>query len=241
MTTTPSQLDASAPSTTRKRKLTAWPLWASAAGAFGFAGTVIFDVRPPAELEAFENGTVHVVTAADMSTLDIVAGRLGWMAGLFAVAALLVFAALWHTRVARTAHSAAATVVSFGIVATAAGGTLGYGWKGALANYLGTESGMYDANGQFVYYMLTDFGAYFPWVGVLVAAWAVLWMAFVERTISRILGGVTAVFALGLTALMFAMGVPGIPATLIPVWLGVFGLWLALGRSSIIAANRSQS
>ncbi len=234
MTTTPSQLDASAPNTTHKRKLNTWPLWASAAGAFGFAGTVIFDVRPPAELEAFENGTLHVVTPADMETLDVLTGRLGWMAGLFAVAALLIFSGIWHTRVARPTRSSAATVVTFGLVATAAAGTLGYGWKGALANYLGAESGMYDANGQFVYYMLTDFGAYFPWVATLIASFAVVWMAFGERTVSRVLGAVSAIFAIGLTALMFAMGVPGIPATLIPVWLIIFGIWLAVGRSKIM-------
>lgn len=148
-------------------------------------------------------------------------------------AALLIFAAVWQKHAVRTTDSTAARVVGYGVLATAAAETLGFGWKGSLGNYLGDEAGMFDEHGMLVYYVLTDFGAYLPWVGVLISAWAVVWMAFVEKHVSRILGAVTAVIALGATVAMLAMGVPGIPGTAAPLWLVIFGIWLAVGRKSI--------
>ncbi|OUZ11702.1 hypothetical protein BHE97_04130 [Aeromicrobium sp. PE09-221] len=217
-----------------RRRITLWPLWASLAGALGWIGTIVFDVRPPAETEAWKKGEDYLVTAADMSTLDVVTGRMGWTAGLASVAALLVFCACWRRSVESRYDSAAARVVTLGATATAGAALLGYAWKGALANYLGPESGLYDDEGLFIYYILTDFGAYLPWFGVLVSAFAVVWMAFAERLVSRVLGAVSAVFAVGLTALMLAMGVPGIPGTLIQIWLVIAGIWLAVGRSRVI-------
>ncbi|GAA3002822.1 hypothetical protein [Microbacterium aurantiacum] len=211
----------------------AWPLWASAAGILGLVGTVVLDARPPAETEAWLTGEDYLVTAADVLTVDPLLNRLGWTAGLLAVAALLVFQAVWRRAVDDRFPSAAGKVVSASVIATAAAGLLGYGWKGALGNYLGPEVGMYDESGLFVYYILTDFGAYFPWFAMVVAAFAVAWMAFRERLVSRILGGVSVVFALGLTALTFGTGVPGLPATLMPLWLTILGVWLAVGRSRI--------
>lgn len=234
MTATSEQTAGETPLLSRtKQGFTFWPLWAAAAGGLGFAGSIIFDVRPEAELEAFKRGENHTVTPDDMMTLDAFMSRLGWMSGLLAIAALLVFAALWWRATRRFENSAAAKVVSFGIIATAGAGLLGYGWKGALANYLGDEAGLYDERGLFVYYMLTDFGAYFPWFGVLVSALAMAWMAFFERSVSRILGTVSAAFALFLAGMMFITGVPGIPGTLIQAWLGIAGLWLAFGRSRV--------
>lgn len=217
----------------------AWPLWASLAGLLGFAGTVVFDVRPDAENEAFANGQEYVVTAADMLGLDQLAGRLGWTVGLLAVAALLVFQAAWRRHVEQHLRdSTAARVVTGGILATAATASLGYGWKGALANYLGPEAGLYDESGLFIYYLLTDFGAYLPWYGVTVASLAIAWMAFVERSISLPLGIVSALFGLGTVLAAFATGVPGLPGVYAPMWLTVAGLWLAFGRSRALAVPR---
>lgn len=222
---------------TGKQGFTVWPLWAALAGALGFAGSIIFDVRPAAETEAFANGEIYTVSPDDMLGLDATMGRLGWMAGLASIVALLVFAAVWARAAHRFPRSAGARVVTFGLIATAAAGTLGYGWKGALANYLGTESGLYDERGLFVYYMLTDFGAYFPWFGVLVSALAFAWIAWTERLVSRVLGTVSAVFAVGLGVFMLITGVPGIPGTLMQVWLIIAGTWLALGRSRVTAVE----
>lgn len=235
-TPTPTRGSAASPSAARRR-VHLWPLWASIAGALGFAGSIIFDVRPDAELEAFHQGEDYTVTPADMPGLDLIAGRLGWTAGLLSIAALLVFVGVWHRHVLRRTDSVAAVVVAAGALASAGALTLGYGWKGALANYLGAEAGLYDEQGLFVYYMLTDFGAYLPWFGVLVSSFAVAWMAFAERLVSRILGGVSAVFGVGLAGLMLISGVPGIPGTLIQAWLVIFGVWLAVGRSRVTSED----
>ncbi|ALJ19223.1 hypothetical protein [Microbacterium sp. No. 7] len=233
MSTSPDIRGAAASSVTRRR-VHLWPLWATVAGLLGFAGTIVFESRPAAEREAFEKGVEYTVISADVLGLDAFTSRLGWTAGVLSVVALLVFVGVWHRNVLRRVDSAAAAVVAAGVLASAAALTLGYGWKGALANYLGTESGYYDQEGLFIYYMLTDFGAYLPWLGVLVAAFAVAWMAFAERHVSRILGGVSVTFAVGLGAFMLISGVPGIPGTLMPAWLAILGVWLAVGRSRVM-------
>lgn len=225
----------------RRSRVAAWPLWASIAGAFGFAGTIVFDVRPAGETAAWLKGEDYTVTTADILGLEVLAGRLGWMSGLFAVAALLVFAGVWHHHVESRFASTGARIVTAGVIASAGSLLLGYGWKGALANYLGPEMGVYDEQGLFVYYMLTDFGAYLPWFGVLVASFAVVWMAFAERLVSRVLGTISGVFGLGLGTLMLVSGVPGIPGTLIQGWLVVFGIWLAVGRSRITRPTAEQA
>ncbi len=236
MSTTPDSLQESPPALERPRgfRPTAWPLWAVLAGVAGMVGTTLTDLRPPAEMEAWVTGGDYTVTAADMASLDPMRGRIGFIAGLVAIAALLVLVAAWRRNVDRRfARSTAARVVSSGVLATAAAALFGYGWRGALANYLGPEAGVYDADGLFVYYMLTDFGAYLPWFGVLVAMLALAWMAWVERIVSRILGTLSGFFAILLFAAVILTGVPGLPAILMPPWLAIAGLWLALGRSRI--------
>lgn len=218
----------------RRRRLAAWPLWAVVAGATGAVATFGTDLRPAAEQAAFDQGVEYVVTPADMMGLDPLLGRLGFVAGLIALAALIVFAAAWRRHVeSRFSGSTAARVFSIGLVATAGALTLGYGWRGALANYLGPESGMYDSEGLFVYFMLTDFGAYLPWAAVVVSAFALAWMAWVERSVSRVLGTVTALFAVGTLGLVALTGVPGLPGVFMPAWLVIVGLWLAVGRSRV--------
>ena len=227
------------PSSSRRRsrpRPTVWPLWASAAGVLGVAGGILFDARPPAEEASYQDGTDYTMAVSDVLTVDALTSRIGWMAGLLAVVALLVLQAAWRRHVeGRLPDSTAARVVSAGFLATAAGAILGFGWKGALANYLGPEAGMFDENGLFVYYMLTDFGAYLPWFGVTVAALAVAWMAFAERQVSRVFGAVSALAGLGIVAMMFVTGVPGIPGVLGPLWLALAGVWLAVGRHAVTA------
>lgn len=221
-----------------RRRFSAWPLWAVVSGVAGMTGTVGTDLRPAAESEAWMNGDDYTVTIADMAGLDPVIGRIGFVAGLIAVAGLIVFAAAWRRHVETVfTRSTAARVVSGGLIATAGAALLGYGWRGALANYLGPEAGTYDEQGLFVYYMLTDFGAYLPWFATLVAALGIAWMAWAERSVSRILGTVSALFALLLFAGVLVTGVPGLPGTLMQAWLVIAGVWLAVGRSRITQAE----
>lgn len=228
------QPGAPAPSRAPRGRFTGWPLWALLAGLAGTTGTVVTDLRPEAELAAADRGEQYIVTAADMLSLDPLVGRIGFFAGLVSVLALIVFAAAWRRHVdARFARSTASRVVSGGVIAASGALALGYGWRGALANYLGPESGLWDGTGLFVYYVLTDFGAYIGWTGLIASALAMAWMAFRERSVSRILGTVAALAGIATLGAVFASGVPGLPGVLMPIWLAITGLWLAVGRSRI--------
>lgn len=222
----------------RTRRFAAWPLWASVAGIAGAAATLGTDLRPAAEMEAEAEGRDHLVTSADMIGLDPVLGRIGFTIGILAIAGLLVFAASWRRHIeTRYPRSTAARLVSIGLIATAGALILGYGWRGSLANYLGPEAGLYGPEGLFVYYILTDFGAYLPWMGVTISAFGLAWMAWAERHISRILGTVTAIFAVGTIGTVVASGVPGLPGVFMPVWLTITGIWLAVGRRTVTVVD----
>lgn len=213
-----------------------WALWGAVAGILGFVATVLLDTRPLNEMLAIEAGKDYTVSAEDVASLDRMTNYVGFLVGFAAVAAMLVFASAWKRWVElRFPESIAARVVSGGIYVTAAGLTLAYGWKGALANYGygGNEFGMFDDDGLYVYYMLTDFGPYIPWLGVLIAAAAFGWMAWRERLISRILGTMSALYAAGVAGMMVLIAVPGLPGPFGGLWLAIASLWIAFGRSRV--------
>ena len=209
-----------------------WPLWGAAAGLLGLVSTVGFDVRA-----GDTSDVTYTVTAADMADLDHELLRVGGTAGYFCVAALLVFAAVWHRRVSQVfTSSLAAPVVTLSVVASAAALTLAYGWKGALGNYLhgAAEEGTYDDNGLYVYYVMHDFSPYIGWMPVTVALLALGWMAFRERLVSRVLGAFTGALAVLIGGAVVVTGVPGLPFAS-AFGLLVAGIWLCVGRSPIVA------
>jgi hypothetical protein len=120
-------------------------------------------------------------------------------------------------------------------VSSAAGLTYGYGWKGALGNYLpdSFEPTAFDDTGLYVYYVLNDFGAWIGWLGVIVVAGAIAVMGLRERSVPRWLGVVAVLPVLQTTLMVAGMGVPGVPALLGPIWLFVTGLGLYFSRSRI--------
>ena len=122
-----------------------------------------------------------------------------------------------------------------GLVASAAGLTYGYGWKGALGNYMPGRHGgrLFDDQGLYVYFMLNDFGSFIGWLGVVVAAGAIAWMALRERTVSRWIGVVSLLPVIQTTAMVAGLGVPGVPGLLARIWLFVAGLGLTFGKSTI--------
>lgn len=230
MTTTPDTLSAK-PSRSRL-----WPLWGAAAGLLGWTATVILDTRPEGELLAADAGLPFTTDPSVMDQLTRMPNYLGFLFGFAAVAAMLVFQGAWKRWVEhRFPESIAGHVVSGGLIATAAGLTLAYGWKGALANYGydGPETGLFGDEGLFVYYMLTDFGPYIPWLGVLVAAGALAWMAWRERLVSRVLGTISGLYFVGIFAGYAVTGVPGIAGPVGGLYLAAASLWLVLGRSRI--------
>ncbi|GAA1942028.1 hypothetical protein [Nocardioides marmoribigeumensis] len=224
-TRTTTRLDA--PSGAGRR---AWPLTAAAAGLCGVVATLVLDGRSAV-------GDDVSLAPQLFESLDPTVYRASMVVGYLAVVLLLVTAAHWRRHVEhRVPGSTAAHLVPLGLLASAAGLTYGYGWKGALGDYMpgGPEHGMYDDQGLYVYYLLNDFGAYIGWLGVVVSAGAVAWMAFRERTVSRWIGVVSVLPVLQTTLMVAGMGVPGVPALLGPLWLLVVGLGLSLGRSTVV-------
>ena len=57
-------------------------------------------------------------------------------------------------------------------------------------------------------------------------------MAFADRIVSRLLGGVAGLVAVLLLGAVVVTGVPGLPAIVL-VGVIVAGVWLAVGRSAI--------
>ena len=126
-----------------------WAWWGVAAGVLGLVGTLV-------TISNVEHPTPDKVADLGSATFHI-----GGAVGYVCVAMLLVTAAAWRSRVARLLpRSIAARVVADGLTASAGALALGYGWKIALGGYLGPDSGLFDKNGLFVYFMLNDFS---PW------------------------------------------------------------------------------
>jgi hypothetical protein len=168
--------------------------------------------------------------------------HLGLVAGFLTVVLLLVLAAAWRRQVEpRVPGSTAAYVVSGALTASAAGLTYGYGWKGALAIYLpdGMDEQSFREDGLFVYFMLNDFGGFIGWLGVVVAAGAVAWMALRERTISRWIGWFSIVPVLAVVLFAGLTGLPGFQGVVGPAWMLVASVdWHGgAARSSADAAR----
>ncbi|MBJ7356078.1 hypothetical protein [Nocardioides sp.] len=225
-TTDPTRIELSA----ERSHSRAWPLWAAAAGALGFVSTVVTDDRA-----GDTSDPDYMVTVADMEPLGHEMYRIGGLTGFVTVGMLLLFAALWHRRVAqRFTWSLGAPIVTYGFISAAAALTLAYGWKASLGNYLhgAMEEGTYDDSGLYVYYVMNDFSPYIGWFPITVALFGLVWMAFRERLVSRALGGVTGFFALVIFGSVVVTGVPGLPFAGSMV-LVIVGIWLAVGRSPI--------
>jgi len=205
-----------------------WPLTGVLAGVLGIAGTLAFDIHPTPTTKA----------SADLvDQLSQGKAHASIVAGYLCVAALLVLAAQWRRFVEpRVPGSTAARVVSGGLTAAAGALALGYGFKGMLAVYLpgGMDEAIgFDRTGLYVMYVLNDFGSYIGWLGVTVAAGAIAWMAFRERTVSRWIGAVSLLPVVAVTAFVGATGLPGFPGVISPLWMVVAFAGLAFGRSTI--------
>jgi hypothetical protein len=215
--------------TTPRTRRPRWPLLASAAGLTGLSATLVLDGRT-ADAASLDHQL--------FVDLDPVTYRLSMVLGYLTVVLLLVLAATWRRRVEPLLpDSTAAHLVPLGLVSSAAGLTYGYGWKGALGNYLpgSFEPTAFDDTGLYVYYVLNDFGSFIGWLGVVVAAGAIAWMGLRERAVPRWLGVIAVLPVLQTTLMVAGMGVPGVPALLGPAWLVVTGLSLYVSRSAVVA------
>lgn len=226
MTHTAPQVPAAPPVRTPPRA--AWWAFAGvAAGVLGFFATIVTD------LHISQDGH-DTMTVDQVDGVDVTKARLGFLAGYAVVGLLLYCAAAWRRHVEpRLPESTAARVVAGGFTASAGALTLGYGWKGAMAIYGkgGPEDESFDIQGRYIYYVLNDFGGYIGWTGVMFATVAVAWMALRERTVSRWIGALSVLALIVPIGGMALMSVPGLPATMMPLWMIAAFLGLALGKS----------
>jgi hypothetical protein len=215
-----------APSTTGRGR---WPLIGVAAGIGAVVATLVTDLHPTDH----DYDTAFTADVVD----DISSGKahVSIVAGYLTVALLLVLAAAWRRHVEpRTLTSTAARVVPLGLTAAAGALSLGYGWRGALGLYAGgNEDGAFDRTGLYVYFVLNDFGAYIGYLGVTIAAGAVVWMSLRERLISRWIGVVSILPVLPVIVTVAAFGLPGFPGVVSGAWLVIAFAGLAFGRSTI--------
>lgn len=218
--------DRLASTTSRSR----WPLLGTVAGITGLVATLFTDIHVDIGTEQATSAVIDDVSRG-MAHASLVAGYL-------TVTLLVVLAATWRRHVEpRVASSTAARVVTNGLLISAAALTLGYGWKGAMAIYLpgglNGKSGGFDREALYVMYVLNDFGSYIGWLGVTIAAGAIAWMAFRERTVSRWIGVVSLVPVLAVTGFAVATGLPGFPGVVSPLFMVVAFTGLAFGKSTI--------
>jgi hypothetical protein len=218
----------------RSRRFTAWPLWGSLTGLLATVA-VLCENRPDNSSD-FD----YPLTAAHVADLDNTLFRVGGVLGYAAALSMLVFAAIWNQRVSRRfTWSTGATVVGYGLIASAAVLTLAAGWRGALGLYLpdGPEGDTYDPDALFNYFVMNDFSPYIAGVPLLVSGLGIAWMAFAEKLVSRPLGAAAGFMSVALFAAVVLMGVPGLPFAM-NVALVVAGVWLAVGRSAITQEPR---
>ena len=200
-----------------------WAWWGVAAGVLGVISTIVTLVN------------ADDPTPDGVASLDPGLYHLGGAAGYVVVAALLVTAAAWRTRIAGSLpRSIAARVVADGLTASAGALALGYGWKLAMGLYLdgGANAGQFDNNGLFVYYMLNDFGPFIGWLGVVVAAGAMVVLGVRERAVPRWLGFVSVIPVLAVLVVGLGVGVAGFPGIVGPLWMIVAFGALALRRTT---------
>ncbi|OHV41828.1 MULTISPECIES: hypothetical protein [Pseudofrankia] len=193
-----------------------------------------------------------VVTATGVSDKQVGPGvidkisrtstQIGGAIGYVAVALLLVLAACWRSKIIQAfPDRVAARVVADAFVASAAALTFGYGWKLALADYMpgGMDEKLFTREGQFVYYMLCDFGPWIGYLGVVVAAGAVAWLGLRDRLVSKWLGIVSLIPPLAVLFMACTMSIAGFPGMVGPIWLIIAFAGLSLGKHELTGTAKA--
>ncbi|GAA3382612.1 hypothetical protein [Cryptosporangium minutisporangium] len=235
MTTYTAAHDRSAAPPDAVRRRRPWAVTGVVTGVLGLAATM----NVLAKSVYPEDGSG--LDASVVDRVDATGTRIGFVLGYLAVAGLLVLAAQWRRHVEpQLPTSTASRVVSNGLLASAAALTFGYGWMGALALYNddGPEAGSFDQAGVYVYFMLTDFGPFIGWLGVVVAAGAAAWMGLVERSLPVWIGIVGVLPVLGTLLFIVLTSVPGAPGLFGGLWMIVTFTGIALSRRPFTAGSR---
>ncbi len=202
-----------------------WHLWGVVAGVGGIVANLVTDDQNGLTDEQVRSG------AGVVQHLDRTGYRIGVVAGWVAIAALIVAAAGWQ-RIARrkSDEDLAWQIVPLGLVAAAGALTVGYGFKGALAEYLpgGANENAFDVHGLYTMFVINDNAPWVGWWGVVVAAGACAWIALVRRRLPVVLGILSALALLLPVVVLFGIGAAATAGLTGPVWLAIASGWLAL-------------
>ena len=213
------------------RRRATWALWGVVAGAAGLVATMFTDQSGSLAEEDY------LVGAAVVEKLESGPYHVGVVAGFVCVVALLFTAAGWRRWASHTApDSLAARVVSMAMVASAGAMMIGYGLKGSMAVYLpgGMDHAQMSQDGLYALFMFLDLGAWMVWWGGVVAALAVVWLAFRERLLQRWIGVVSVLFAAVPLAFLTITGLPGM-AAVTSIWLVVLSVGTVLRKRATTA------
>jgi hypothetical protein len=216
-----------------------WPVWGVLAGVAGVLSNLVWNDQNALSATQMASGP-GVVEHLERSTY-----HLGVVAGWVAIIGVLVSAGGW-ARVGRQNGDGhlAWSVIPFGLVAAAASLLLGYGVKGALAEYLpgGSNSDNYPAEGLYSMFVFHDNAPWVGWWGVLFAAGAASWLALRRRgSIPLWLGVIGALLVLHAVVVMVGTGAVAIAGLSGPVWLVLASVWLLVARLGAPVATRSPS
>ena len=206
-----------------------WPVWGIVAGVAGVLSNLVWNDQNSLTAAQMASGP-GVVEHLERSTY-----HLGVVAGWVAIVGVLVSAAGW-ARVGRERGDAhlAWSVIPFGLVAAASSLLLGYGVKGALAEYLpgGSNDDNYPAEGLYSMFVFHDNAPWVGWWGVLFAAGAASWLAFRRRgTVPLWLGVIGTLLLLHAVVVMAGTGAVAIAGLSGPVWLILASGWLLASPS----------
>lgn len=211
-----------------------WHLWGVVAGVGGIVANLLGGDRSGLTDEQLRSG------AGVVPHLDRAAYHLGAVAGWVAIAALVIVAAGWQRLARRLSDDDIAwQVVPLGFVAAAGALTVGYGFKGALAEYLpgGANDDAFDPNGLYTMFVINDNAPWVGWWGVVVAAGACAWIALVRRRLPIVLGILSALAMVLPIAVLLGIGAAATAGITGPVWLVIASGWLAVrgARSDRVA------
>lgn len=204
-----------------------WAAWGVLAGIGGVTSNLVFNDQNSVTDAQMASG-VGVIEHLDRTNYQV-----GVVAGWVAIAGLLVMAAGWRRAIDRSGDDHLAwLVIPYGLVAAASSLLLGYGFKGALAEYLpgGANEDNFPAEAVYQMFVFNDNAPWVGWWGVLFAAAAVAWLSFRRRgSVPLWLGIIGALVVLHSVIVMVGIGAVAIAGLTGPIWLILASTWLLLG------------
>lgn len=213
------------PTTNRRGR---WPIFGIVAGAAALVSAMAIIQDIPEE---------QVARGADvLDQVDRASYHVSFLVGLVAVAALFVAATGWRRWAEHHApRDLAARTIGAALTATATINMIFVCLAGSMALYLpgGTDEGWLSQDGMFVNYTLLDFGLLLGWWGAMVAAGCVAVLSLRRANVlPRWMGVVSIVLMVPPIGMAAAMGLPGFPGLVMPIWLVVTSIGMLASRKA---------